>query len=112
MSSVFPALDRELQLGLREVGRDDLAAQVDALQIHDVCGCEDGFCTSFYTGPRPQGGWAPGHENVLPDVPSGMVVLDVVDGEIRFVEVLDRGDLRPAFNDLRRRLHRSRERPH
>jgi hypothetical protein len=38
------------------------------------------------------------------DVGSVMVVLDVVDGEIRFVEVLHRGDLRPALVALRQRL--------
>jgi hypothetical protein len=33
-----------------------------------------------------------GHENVVVDMASGAVVLDVMDGEIRFVEVLHRGD--------------------
>jgi hypothetical protein len=104
MSAVFPALSRELQRGLGDVGRDDLVAQVERLRIYEVCKCEDSFCTSFYTAPHPHGEWGSGLENVVVDVASGMVVVDVVDGEIRFIDVLDRGDLRPAFRGLRQRL--------
>lgn len=60
MSTVFPALSRQLRRGLGDVGRDDLTAQVDRLRIHEVCGREDSFCTSFYTGPRPHGAWGSG----------------------------------------------------
>jgi hypothetical protein len=29
----------------------------DSLAITDVCSCQDSFCTSFYTGPKPDGAW-------------------------------------------------------
>ena len=59
------------------------------------CSCNDDFCSSFYTGARPTGSWSDegDHENVVPDASVGMVVLDVVDGVIRYVEVLDRPDV-------------------
>ena len=47
------------------------------------------FCQSFYTAPRPDAGYGPGHRNVCLDPRRGMLVLDVVDGRIMFVEVLD-----------------------
>lgn len=108
---VFPDLASELRAGLVADGDDDLAVQVDDLLITDVCRCDDSFCTSFYTGPRPDGAWGPGLRNVLPEVASGMVIVDVVDGVIRYVEVLDRATMRPAFRKLRHRVagnHRAR----
>lgn len=55
------------------------------------CSCTDDFCQSFYTAPKPDGAYGPGHRNV----PlfnnrdhDGMIVLDVLHGRIMFVEVL------------------------
>lgn len=61
------------------------------LTVHDLCGCGDSFCQSFYTAPKPNGAYGPGHSNVplIPPWP-GMLVLDIVDGQIKYVEVLDR----------------------
>ncbi len=44
-------------------------------------------------GSDQKGGWGPDHDNLVYDLAGGMLVLDVVDGVIRFVEVLDRPDL-------------------
>ena len=44
-------------------------------------------------GPRPNGAWGPDHDNLVFDLDGGMLVPDVVDGVIRFVEVLDRPNL-------------------
>ena len=41
------------------------------------------------TGPE----LGPDHENLVYDLDGGMLVLDAVEGSIRFVEVLDRPDL-------------------
>jgi hypothetical protein len=55
------------------------------------CGCGDTFCQSFYTAPKPDGPYGPGHSNVLLDPPwPRMLILDVVDGRIMYVEVIDR----------------------
>jgi hypothetical protein len=58
------------------------------------CGCGDDFCQSFYTRPSPVGAYGSGHRNVgLTPSQSGMLILDVVDDVIMFVEVLDRRPL-------------------
>jgi hypothetical protein len=53
MSTVFPALSRELQRGPGDVGRDDLTAQVDRLRIHEVCGCGGFVLYEFYKRCMP-----------------------------------------------------------
>ena len=69
-------------------------AQVETLRVVARCGCCDGFCQSFYTAPKPDGIWGPVHRNVLLAPPwSGMLILDVVYGQITYVEVLDRDPL-------------------
>jgi hypothetical protein len=79
---------------LREADEDDLAEQVTDLRILQQCDCRDAFCQSFYTQPPPDGAYSPGHRNVglSPDRP-GMLVLDVVDNLIMYVEVIDRPPL-------------------
>ena len=68
-----------------------LADQVDTLRVLRECGCGDDFCQSFYTQPPPVGANGLGHRNVcLSPSRSGMLVLDVVDDVIMFVEVIDR----------------------
>jgi len=53
------------------------------------CGCGDDFCASFYTQPKPKGAYGPGHYTLaLETAAQGMLILDVVDGVISFVEVL------------------------
>jgi hypothetical protein len=88
-----PELGRLLHAALVADGRLDLADSVEELEAHAACGCGDAFCTSFYTGPRPDGAWGPDHENLVYDLAGGMLILDVVDGTIRYVEVLHRPDL-------------------
>ena len=53
------------------------------------CGCGDDFCASFYTQPKPKGAYGPGHYTLaLETAAQGMLIRDVVDGVISFVEVL------------------------
>lgn len=101
LQAVLPDLGAELAAGLRADGLQELAEQVPELEIWDQCGCGDSFCTSFYVGPRPVGAWSDEgeHHNQAPEVQRGMVVLDVVDGRIRYVEVLDRPEIRPALEN-------------
>ena len=94
MADFLPELAVEMETALKTGDRPDLASQVGSLRIVELCGCGDDFCASFYTGPKPDAGWGSGHENVIPSVEEGMLVLDVVDGVIRFVEVLHRDDVR------------------
>ncbi len=94
LSEVLHDLVQELASRLTEQGHTGLAAQVDDLRLFDRCRCEDDFCATFYTAPRPSGAWGPGHENVVLDEAEGLVVLDVVNGPCVCVEVLDRTDVK------------------
>jgi len=94
---LLPAFAAELEHALRADGEDALAEQVDSLLVESLCGCDDDFCSSFYAGARPDGAWGPSLRSVTPTVPTGMVILDVVDDRIRYVEVLYRDDVKAAL---------------
>jgi hypothetical protein len=91
----LPAFAVELQRLLTEAGEPQLAAQVTQLAIHDRCACGDDVCCgTFYTQPKPNGSYGPGHRNVVLAPDDGTVILDVVDDQICCVEVLDRPEIR------------------
>ena len=94
VAEVFPALATELQELLLKQNRSELAAQVPALQIADRCRCGDDFCASFYTQPKPEGSYPPNLETIELTPTEGMLLLDVVNGVIAQVEVLNREDIR------------------
>jgi hypothetical protein len=71
-----------------------LAAQVQGLAILDRCRCGDELSTTFYTQPKPEGGYGPGHRNAALVPVEGKLILDVVGAEVACVEVLDREDVR------------------
>ena len=96
----FPAFASELRLLLEEQGESELAAQVPELMIFDRCRCGDDFCSTFYTQPKPEGAYGPGHRNVALTPEEGMIILDVVAGEIACVEVLDRKDVRKKLDEV------------
>jgi hypothetical protein len=87
-----PALAEELERLLRGEGRPDLAEQVPALRITAVCGCEVEGCASFHTG-RPMRRWFRRGTQVA----AGDLVVDTIDGEIVYVEVLGRPEVRAAL---------------
>jgi hypothetical protein len=94
LTDVLPDLAAELQRLLTEAGETELAGQVPGLAILDRCRCGDDFCATFYTQPRPQGSYGPGHRNVALTPEEGMLILDVVGDKIACVEVLYRDDVR------------------
>jgi hypothetical protein len=94
LGETLPEFAQELQRLLR-AQKPELAVQVPMLEIIEGCGCGDDFCASFYTQPKPNGAYGPGHDTLLLDTAApGMLMLDVVDGVISFVEVLYRPDVR------------------
>ncbi|WP_203843439.1 hypothetical protein [Winogradskya humida] len=94
VSSRWPLLAAELKTALLDEGENALAAQIDDLRALKECGCGDGFCQGFYTQPPPRGAYGPGHRNVgLNPAGPGMLILDVVDNLIMYVEVIDRPPL-------------------
>ncbi|GAA3141720.1 hypothetical protein GCM10010521_30420 [Streptomyces rameus] len=88
---VFPELVTELITLLENEGERELAICAWDLRLVDECPCGDDFCQSFQTAAHPQGQpYGAGHRCV-PLLPlRGMLCLDVVDGRIMYVEVLDR----------------------
>jgi len=90
LTDTLPAFAAELQRLLTEAGEPQLAAQVPDLSILGRCDCGDDFCATFYTRPKPKGGFGPNHccMRLFPEEGSHLV-LDVVDGEIACVELLD-----------------------
>jgi hypothetical protein len=87
-----PAFAVELEAALRTAGRPELAEQVDGLRITALCTCEVEGCASFSTA-LPMKRWF--RRGAL--VPAGELVVNTIDGEIVFVEVLDRRDVRAAL---------------
>ena len=84
-----PAFATELEEGLRKIDRPDLAEQVQSLGLREVCKCEVEGCASFYTAAPMRRWFRRGKQ-----VPVGELVVDTIDGEIVYVEVLNRPDLK------------------
>ena len=97
---VFPDLAQELRNLLLAQGETSLAQQVDALAVVDRCRCTDDFCAMFYTAPRPERSWGPGHRNVALVPEQGDLILDVLDDRIVAVEVLFRNEIRDKLRTL------------
>ena len=100
---VLPEFAAELERLLAAAERPDLAAQVQTLRVTGGDRCGDDFCQSFYTDARPRGDWQrEGQYEIVPlDPDDGMVILDVVGGRIRFVEVLYREDVKAGLRGAR-----------
>jgi hypothetical protein len=97
VKDILPAFAKELRDLLVKAERVDLAGKVEALEIVERCRCDDEFCSSFYTAPKPNGQYGPGHSNLMLSPEEGMIILDLVDAEICYVEVIDRRDLRDTL---------------
>ncbi len=91
---IFPVLADELEQLLEKADEPDLAAQVSQLTIVERCRCADGCCASFYTHLSPEGRYGPGNRSVELKAPEGMLILDILDGTIVHVDVLNRKDFR------------------
>lgn len=98
LTDAFPAFADELRQLLVEKGEPELAAQVSGLRIFDLCGCGDDICSTFYTRPQPEGSFGPSLRNVRLFPPDGaLLILDVVDGRIVCIELLDRPEVRETL---------------
>ncbi len=98
LAETLPAFAAELRQLLEQKGEPELAAQVPELMIFDRCRCGDEVCGTFYAQPKPLNGFGPGHRNVRLMPEDGMLILDVVAGEIACVEILDRDDVREKLD--------------
>jgi hypothetical protein len=99
--SVLPGLAERLESALRAQGEERVAEQVDDLRITAVCSCEQPFCGSFYTSTRPMKRWfMRGRQIELRDGGPGEIAIDVVRGEIAYVEVLHLEDVRETLGRI------------
>ncbi len=95
VAEILPGLARRIESALRAQGEERLAAQVPGLRITTVCRCDQPFCGSFHTSTRPMKRWfMRGRQVEIADGEPGEVVVDVVRGEIAYVEVLYLDDVR------------------
>ncbi len=99
--SELPRLAGRIEAGLRAQGEERLAEQVDDLRITAVCPCEHAYCGSFHTAARPMKRWfMRGRQVSLPDDEPGEIAIDVVRGEIAYVEVLYLDEVRATLARL------------
>ncbi|WP_042419065.1 hypothetical protein [Streptacidiphilus anmyonensis] len=88
---VFPELISELMALLEDEGERELSICAWDLRLFGECGCRDDFCQSIRTSDHPQGQpYGAGHRCVPLSPSTGMLILDVVDHRIVYVEVLQR----------------------
>lgn len=91
---ILPVLADELEQLLEKAEEPELAAQVSRLTIVERCRCGDDCCASFYTQLFPEGSNGPGNRCVELEAREGMLILDILDGTIVHVDVLNRNDFR------------------
>ena len=91
---ILPEMIAELESGLKEYERPELAGTVANLVMVDRCRCGDYFCGTFYTAPKPSGAWGIGHETIPLDCDNGYLNIDVLNGDIVSIEVLYRNEIR------------------
>jgi hypothetical protein len=89
LREIYPGFSHELISLLEAEDESDLAICAWDLRIIARCPCSNDFCQSFYTELPPEGAYGAGHRNVVLSPDRGMLILDVVDSRIMFVEVLD-----------------------
>jgi hypothetical protein len=91
---LFPDLAAELEQLLGSEGEATIANQVTSLPIVDRCRCGNDFCATFYVQRKPEGAYGPGHRSIDLDPGNGMLILDIVEGNIVTVEILRRDAMR------------------
>jgi hypothetical protein len=98
--SALPAFAAELEGLLLASDEPELAAQVQQLRIVGRCRCHDSFCSSFYSEARPEGAYDAKRPCVCLEPLSGLIVLDVAEERIVYVEVLYREDVQKVLAAL------------
>jgi hypothetical protein len=89
VEAVLPQLAGRIEATLRAQGEERLAEQVPTLRITELCPCDQPYCGSFHTLRRPIKRWfIRGRQVELRDDGPGEISVDVVRGEIAYVEVL------------------------
>ncbi len=96
----LPSFAIELTKLLIKANESVLAEQVRELRIVDRCRCEDDFCATFYSEPKPGGRYGPDHRCIELDPKEGMIILDIVGSRIAKVEVLYRDEVQKVLRTV------------
>jgi hypothetical protein len=96
LRAVLPTLYAELESLLEKANEPELLSQLPGLVILKRCGCGDDFCGSFYTQPPPKGAYGENCRTLLLGPERGMILIDVAEAKIAFIEILNRNDIRDA----------------
>jgi hypothetical protein len=99
-----PAFASELRQLLVKAGRPELAQSVERLRLVERCPCDKPHCASFYTAPRFHVLWRWPDETIELDPERGRISVDLINGEIVCVEILDRPPLSAVATLDRRRF--------
>lgn len=98
LEDVWPDLASELRKGLLVAEKPDLAGQISELRIEATCGCGDRFCQSIHTIPPS--------DKPYPDptytIEVGDIQVDVAQGNICYIEIMDHDELESSFEELAR----------
>ena len=100
LQEALPEFARELYELLQSSKEQNLVTQLPELRIRRRCSCEDDFCATFYTQFEPVERPFPDHHCIVLEPTEGMIILDVVAGQIAEVEVLYRDDVRKPLRVL------------
>ncbi len=87
----------ELATMIRAAGHVHLIEELRRAPVVSRCNCGDADCAHFYTSARPRARDR-SHENIMLPSQSGMVILDVVEGKVVAVEVLERPDVKQVLD--------------
>lgn len=102
LRAVLPELAARMESALCAQGEERVAEQIGELRITAVCTCEEPSCGSFHTAKLPMRRWfMRGRQIELQDDGPGVITIDVVRGEIAYVEVLRVDRVRQALVGLR-----------
>jgi hypothetical protein len=97
LRTALPGFCEEVKGLLEQENESGLASQVADLLIVDRCRCGDDFCATFYTQPKPDGAYGPGHRCLEVEPKRRMIILDVLGEKIAQVEMLYRDEIRAAL---------------
>ncbi|UCJ18141.1 hypothetical protein K5Q02_07150 [Pseudomonas sp. MM211] len=98
LSQALPGLFKEIELGLKEIGENELASSLIDLEIVGRCTCSDDNCGTFYTLKRSTWQDKP-LKHVIPQV-DGLYTIDVFKGQLACVEIFNRTDVASKINGL------------
>lgn len=100
LKEALPELASELYDLLIKKNEIELAQQIDSLRIIELCSCDEEFCSTFYTLPKPDDRWDGDLLSIELERKNGIIVLDVVDNKIAQVEILFRDDIKRKLEEL------------